>query len=263
MPKVNDGSEERCAEPGPVFFTTRLMHEIGVPAGQEWKSSAALHCETHAMTPVEQFDRTVERANAIVELHQRTYAKKGRPPQEWSDVLRGALMLVVAALDALVDDLLVDRLPVAITRGVQGPTVDGWVKSDPKRALQALADPNQLEFLTTWVKEVHSKDSFVQPWVIEAALRDELGCPIGVGGASEPWDGMAARLALLGVTWTPNDCRSTLERIVRRRNDIAHDGDVDQTGRTQSIRRDHVAVAVLAISCAGRSINAVVHGHIP
>lgn len=94
------------------------------------------------VTPIQQFDRTIQRVDAIVAWHRRTYAAQGRPPQEWSDVLRGALVLAVAALDGLVDDLLLECVPQAIISGKQGATVDGWVEAAPNRALQALADTN-------------------------------------------------------------------------------------------------------------------------
>lgn len=217
-----------------------------------------------AVTPLEQFDRTIARAEAIISLHKATYAVQGRPPQKWSDVLRGALMLAVAALDALVDDLLVECLPRAILAGKQGAKVNDWIKEHPHKALAALADPAPPAILTKWVADRHEKDSFVQPHVIEGALREELGCPIATGGANEPWDSMSDLMQqAAGASWSSADCKANLARIVRRRNDIAHDGDVGANGKTNSIRRQQVEVAVLAIACAGRAVDQVIRTHIP
>lgn len=216
------------------------------------------------MTPLAQFDRTIKRADAVVSLHRRTYAAKGRPPQEWSDVLRGTLMLTVGALDALVDDLLVERLPIAILRGRQGFSVLKWVKDSPDRALQALSASTPQAELAKWVEHIHEKDSFVQPWVIEGALENELGCPLGANNnAKEPWARMSTLMSTFGATWTPQQCRAIHESVVRRRNQIAHDGDVHGSGKTNSIRRTEVEVAILATACLGHSINAVILAHVP
>lgn len=178
-------------------------------------------------------------------------------------MLRGALLLAVAALDALVDDLVVEFLPKAILAGKQGGDIAKWVKEAPDQPLAALAAADPATSLAAWVASRHATDSFVNPWKIENVLRDELGCPIALAGADQPWVDTSAILAALGVGWTPQDCRDRLGAIVRRRNDIAHDGDVNAAGRTNSIRRDQVAVAILAIACVGHAVDGVIAAHLP
>ncbi|MGH7425133.1 MAG: hypothetical protein ACREJP_03085 [Candidatus Methylomirabilales bacterium] len=50
------------------------------------------------------FDRTLQRVDDLLDLHPVLHGTQGRPRQTVSDVLRGGLVLGLAALDALVVD---------------------------------------------------------------------------------------------------------------------------------------------------------------
>jgi hypothetical protein len=73
--------------------------------------------------------------NSLVEL-QSAFTERGRPPQILSDVLRGALVLGVSALDALVGDSVADSIPRLARRGMLGDVVAKWIKDNPRRFLQ-------------------------------------------------------------------------------------------------------------------------------
>jgi hypothetical protein len=66
------------------------------------------------------------------------HGKRGRPPQYVSDVLRGSLVLALAALDALVTDTILEHLPCLIREGQLTATIEDWLKVGANR--QTVAD---------------------------------------------------------------------------------------------------------------------------
>jgi hypothetical protein len=60
------------------------------------------------------FDKTMRRVDGLLLLDPELHGVAGRPKQHVSDLLRGALVLSVAALDALVLDSVVAAIPRAV-----------------------------------------------------------------------------------------------------------------------------------------------------
>lgn len=90
--------------------------------------------------------------------------------------------------------------------------------------------------------------------MIEGVLRDTLGC-------DPPWPLAAANLTSADTAWTPEDVMAELDEHVNRRNRIAHQGDTIATGRTASIRRDHVVDAVVLVRAVGTATQELVAEH--
>ena len=103
------------------------------------------------MTARSNFRRSLERAFGLVELNRKLSAR-GRPPRELQDVLRGAVVLGLGSLDAMVADVIVQAVPSASRKGKLGKRVQGWVKSDPDAFLDlfAKADPDDVQDGADW-----------------------------------------------------------------------------------------------------------------
>lgn len=90
-------------------------------------------------TPQEVFNITMGRVDGLLRLHPTLHGSAGRPRQHVSDVLRGALALGVAALDALVLDSVIAAIPTAVRDQRLGPNVAKWVKEEPEEFLALIA----------------------------------------------------------------------------------------------------------------------------
>jgi hypothetical protein len=69
------------------------------------------------------FSKTMKRVDALLALHPVLHGSRGRPAQHVADVLRGAHVLSIAALDAVVLGCITEALPKLIRVGQQGPNV--------------------------------------------------------------------------------------------------------------------------------------------
>lgn len=67
---------------------------------RNWDMSPARKC---TLPPPVAFERTLERVEGVMALHRDLHDTAERPKQHVSDLLRGTLVLAVAALDAKVD----------------------------------------------------------------------------------------------------------------------------------------------------------------
>jgi len=181
-----------------------------------------------------------------------------------SDMLRGGLVLAVAALDAVVLDCIVEAIPKLAVRGELGGAVATKVttaevlrcfgETDPHRALHDLCQAK------------YSAITFQKVETIEANLCDSVGCGL-------PWSRAAARLqavgpiwdeqALKAATWNEKSVKRQLNEYVKRRNRIAHDGDRAQGAkRTSPITRGYVADAGRFLREVGMAISDVVDAHL-
>lgn len=84
------------------------------------------------------FDKSIERARDLFEVHRELHGHVGRPAQNVSDVLRGALVLAFAALDALVSDAIAELLPSLIRKQKMGPMVVKWIEEKIREAMEKL-----------------------------------------------------------------------------------------------------------------------------
>jgi len=87
------------------------------------------------------FNKTLVRVDGLLALHPVIHGTTGRPKRHVSDVLRGALVLAVAALDSLVVDSVVEAVPSLARKGALGKTAGKWVKEDPRRCWLASPKP--------------------------------------------------------------------------------------------------------------------------
>lgn len=190
----------------------------------------------------------MERVDGLLLLHPTLHGAAGRPRQHVSDLLRGALVLSVAALDALVLDSVVAAIPRAVRDGRLGPNVAKWVKDDPEAFLALLPESNSAAKLAELCRERLGAITFQKAAMIEGVMRDVVQC-------DPPWQRAADILNAGGGTWTADEVRDTLDEIVERRHRIAHSGDMlPNRTATRPIRLAYVEDAVAVIDAVGKAV---------
>jgi hypothetical protein len=197
------------------------------------------------------FARSMRRVRGVLALHPTLHGTQGRPRQHVSDVLRGALVLAVGALDGLVLDAAIEAVaPVARADGLSS-TFEKWVKEDPAGFWLALGAADRANALAEVGRGRLGSMTFQRAATIEGVLRDAAGC-----GA--PWPAAAQRLSRTGVAWTPEQVRVELDAIVLRRHAIAHKGDVASGRRATPITLSYVAGAADIVEAVGLGVCDVV-----
>jgi hypothetical protein len=201
------------------------------------------------------FNASIKRARAMVRLHEKVHGKQGRPPQHVADILRGALVLSIAALDALVSASVAGLLPQLIKTNAIDPALERWIKANPDVVVECLASTDPVQALTQALDEkMLLTSSYQRVERIQAILSDFGDCQV-------VWTDVAvaatnARVA--GRAWTDADVRKRLNAFVERRNAIAHQGDLKSgTIGAMPITRPFVEEAIGLIECTGKHVYAV------
>jgi hypothetical protein len=203
------------------------------------------------------FDRTLDRVLGLMSLHEPLHGSRGRPRQYVSDIMRSALVLAMAALDALVVDSVSEAVPALAKRGALGPIVAKWAKEDTERVVGFFGKANPHQELAELCREHLGKQTFQRSDAIEGILRDVLG-------AEPPWDGAASSLS---STWerivTGEEVKGMLDEYVDRRNRIVHSGDaVPGKTATKPIQFDFVLRGGIVVEAVGEAIFKVVSDRI-
>jgi hypothetical protein len=196
-------------------------------------------------TPYETFTKTMGRVDGLLVLQPALHGIRGRPAQHVSDVLRGALVLAVGALDALVLESVLEAVPAAARGGRLGDTVAKWVRDEPEAFLAALGEADPIQEVAVLCRAQLGALTFQRSVTIEGVMRDVLGC-------GPPWNRAAEILTVEGDEWDAERVKDELDEFVKRRHRIAHSGDVrpGSTG-TQPIQRPYVERAARLIEAVG------------
>lgn len=197
------------------------------------------------------FEKSIRRVRGVLDLHPQIHGHRGHPRQHVSDVLRGALVLAVGALDGLVLEAVLESIPPVARANALGHTVSKWVKDDPEGFLLALASASPYDELVAIAREHLSSMTFQRSAMIEAVLRD-------VGSCDPPWHKAAKRLSKSGPAWTSDTVQARLDDFVRRRHAIAHSGDLVDGRRASEITLAYVREAALVIEAVGLAVCEVV-----
>lgn len=203
-------------------------------------------------THTQAFDKSIERARALFEVHRELHGHVGRPAQHVSDVLRGALVLAFAALDALVSDAIAELLPSLIRKQKTGPMVVRWIKDNPDLAAECLAETNPVEALARKLDETAlMKNTFQRAEAVERVLKEYADCDVD-------WASIAAELTkrrVAGKSWAASDVKRRLNEFADRRNQIAHEGDlIPGRTKTNGIRLAYVEESVDMIDVVGHHV---------
>ena len=132
-----------------------------------------------------------------------------------SDLLRAELVMSVSALDQYIHEVVRTGMLLAIAG--KRPSTEALAKFSVSLATVKLfgADPASQTWLDAEVRTRHSYMAFQQPEKIADALR--LVC-----SRKRLWEQVGARLGK-----TATEVKQQIELTVRRRNQIAHEADLD------------------------------------
>lgn len=200
------------------------------------------------------FEKTMKRVKGMLAVHSALHGTPGRPPQHVSDILRGALVLALAALDALVTDVTLEALPDLVRKGCLSDTLAEWMREKDNRGAAARCFEDALP-ATALVRALGettlTKSTYQRAEQIERVLDSFAGCRLG-------WDAVARELTARrvgGRSWTGDEVKSRLNAFVDRRNQIAHQGDVAAGKQSATgIRLAYVEEASEVILIVGRQV---------
>jgi hypothetical protein len=165
------------------------------------------------MLPIDQFRQNVARVNTLVGMHTAIRAQV-TPALDPCDILRAAILLSVSALDQLVHEVVRVGMLEAYT-GAR-PETEALRRFEVSLASVRLAttDPARLDWLDAEVRSRHSFLTFQRP--------DKIADGIRLITDVQLWPTIAQ-----AMNARPEDIRRRLNLIVARRNQIAHEADIN------------------------------------
>lgn len=190
---------------------------------------------------------------ALLALY-RSLTKTGRPPAHLSDLLRGALILTAAALDAYMHDVLAAASSGAERRGLLGARAAQWVGGD----LQLAALPQGAQRRRR-VRDLVADRLERTSIMTSAAIGEHLH---GVLGAGPPWVTAAASVATSEDPVDEVAVCARLDRFVQRRHLIAHRGDRTDRGGLRAVSADYVEDQAFLVTQLAGAVEAVVRARV-
>jgi hypothetical protein len=164
---------------------------------------------------LDQFNENISRARVLSGL-ARSLAALTTTAVDLSDIYRASLVLGVSALDQFVHEFV--RIGMREVHRGNRPVTDANLsfRIPLGAARLGIADPTRDDWLDATVREAHSWQSFQHPDKIADAIRLVSGVKL--------WEGVAKE--------TGTDAKAVkvrLTAIIDRRNQIAHEADMDPT----------------------------------
>lgn len=195
-----------------------------------------------------QFDDSFLRISRIDSLYLHAVHVIGLPPIELEDLLRSEIVYAVSALDRMIHELVkIGMVNIFIgARPITTAYIGFQLTLGQHQEVNAISapgvPPGEMVFRGI-IEHKHSFQTFQDPTKIKEALNY-------IWNESFKWQKIAARM---GSTETV--VRETLNNIVIRRNQIAHEMDLDlATGTIQPISHADTISSVAFIKNVGHAI---------
>ena len=176
------------------------------------------------------FDRNLSYVNDIGRIYDEVVRLAATLTTQASQLLRSQFVLLVSALDTYIHDIV----RIGILQVYQGSRP---VSKNLGRLSFTYNDLSELEAqspmmktptLEQIIRRINSEDSYQSSKSIEYAL--------GLIGVTGIWSKLSSKL-----TMRPDDIKTKLDLIVRRRNQIAHESDYNpSTGGQRDINKDEL-----------------------
>ena len=176
------------------------------------------------------FDRNLSYVNDIGSIYDEVVRLAPTLTTQASQLLRSQFVLLVSALDTYIHDIV----RIGILQVYQGSRP---VSKNLGRLSFTYNDLSELEAqspmmktptLEQIIRRINSEDSYQSSKSIEYAL--------GLIGVTGIWSKLSSKL-----TMRPDDIKTKLDLIVRRRNQIAHESDYNpSTGGQRDINKDEL-----------------------
>ena len=183
-----------------------------------------------ASSSYERFEKVILRSHNLVSLHDLLREKLGSldPSRDFSDLLRSAIVLSVAAMDAYFTDVFAERLAPYLKKQRCGNRLAELLEEAGLTAavtLELLSMDRPYRRIRTLI-EAYLERQVTQRLDAINALFDAYGIQ-DLGGNAQ------AKLKRKRL------CRE-IEVLVQRRHDIAHDGDLDRYGKLRLLKHTWV-----------------------
>jgi hypothetical protein len=199
-------------------------------------------------TPHEIFEKTMGRVDALLLLDPHLRGVGGRSRRRASDMLRGAFVLSVSALDGLVLDSVVAAIPRAEQEGTLDRTIATWAKADAEAFLALLGDREPGEKVAELCRRKLGQPALHRAAAIEDVIRD-------VAKRDPPWGRAAKILSADGIVWNDTAVKEKLDGIIERAHCIAYRGDLLPSSRaTRRIQVRYVDEAAHVVRAVGSGV---------
>ena len=219
------------------------------------------------MTIYKEFEHSIASTKNFIEMYRelrryRGLGPRGRLPPGHEDLLwlpRSAVVAAIASLDAYVHSVLYDQVPHALRlEPIPGTLCEQMAKVVPikdgktfRRAFQKMSGRYIHDELAGQFKnEVLAFAAFQTPDKIRVAYA-MIGVEDIFGSVSSIWP---------GPTTSEADIRKLLANYVKRRNQIAHEGDRDATGNIRRIQPQYAMKCATFVENLVSKLNRVVYG---
>jgi len=169
------------------------------------------------------FKQSISQVDELLEVHQQLQTGPARSKSD--HLLRASLTMTVSALDTLVHELIINAIMFELKES-KSVFKTNRITIDISVALESSIE-NRLRLIESSLRRQYSKRSFQSSRQIE-----EILATIGI---TKIWTKLSC---LLGQS--AEDIKTRLDLIVRRRNLIVHEGDLDQLHNPYEIERKHI-----------------------
>ena len=176
------------------------------------------------------FDRNLSYVNDIGSIYDEVVRLAPTLTTQASQLLRSQFVLLVSALDTYIHDIV--RIGILqVYQGVRPVSKNlgklSFTYNDLSE-LEAQSPMMKTPTLEQIIRRINSEDSYQSSKSIEYAL--------GLIGITGIWSKLSPRLMM-----QPDEIKTKLDLIVRRRNQIAHESDYNPiTGEQQNINKDEL-----------------------
>jgi len=174
------------------------------------------------MAAIDTFTETIERASHLINIHEQLHSR-GKPPKHYSDILRAAVVLAVAAMDGYFHDLIADNV-TKLAKRRKGKNLPGKLvevikkEATHEKLLEILHQKRPKRHIHTIIKKHLSDRTFQDAGKIEQGLK--------ILGIDDFWLPVGKRLGT-----DKNKAKIFVQGYVDRRHNIVHQGDRRGKGR--------------------------------
>lgn len=188
------------------------------------------------MKAIDAFMATHGRAKTLLKLHSS--GTPGRPKRERGDILRAAVMLAVAAVDAYFHDKILERITPYLKakkgKGLPGDLIKMLEKGGGvEKLLGIFYEERPHRHIHTIVRQAQADITFQKPDKIESALR--------LVGVTDFWYLVALKMRR---RTSKKFLRRKLGQYAARRDAITHEADQATGKRLREISRPYVKLCL-------------------
>jgi len=201
--------------------------------------------------PIKQFRKNIESAKQLGFIYT-AFSDKLRSTLDLSEILRAEFVLVVSALDCFIHDLV--RMGMSKIFQEQSDEPNAFLSATislkaAKEILNARTNEERIYIFEGEIRRLHAYETFQSP--------DNISKALSRIGIKSIWDKTAKELKL-----ESKFVRDNLKSIVVKRNQIAHESDIDPSlgiGVKYPISLERVNEAVDFIEKIVETINSIVN----